>query len=289
MRAREKITVFWLEPSLESWTLKGERRLCSEAKNKHFWNRRGEKKRKSYFWQWRSKGEWLSEHFQGLGRLHCKSPKKEKKSISSVGTNWKGQDLQQRTAVLSTVLELRLYTVLIVSRSHGWLCLTVTSLLSSVPSFIGLLQHQRSNDTLFIRLFLMVCFIKMKKSEPVCDFFPADVTCRGDRRQQGGHKRRKTVSFLAADPPPISSLLSDRTLRHGWHRSRSRAPRSADMSHAAHSDLTTWSSLPSPAHPGTQWPATWAQVTAEKSHLTSFIQRGDCPPPHPHPLNIHSE
>lgn len=141
MRAREKITVFWLEPSLESWTLKGERRLCSEAKNKHFWNQRGEKKRKSYFWQWRSKGEWLSEHFQGLGRLSTANhQKKKKKSISSVGTNWKGQDLQRRTAVLSTVLELRLYTVLIVSRSHGWLCLTVTSLLSSVPSFIGLLQ-----------------------------------------------------------------------------------------------------------------------------------------------------
>lgn len=122
-----------------------------------------------------------------------------KKSISSAGNNRTRQDLQQRTAVLSAFWNAACTLCWLLNRSHGWLCLTVTSLLSSVPSFIALLQHQQSNGTLFIWPFLTVCFIKTKKAQPVCDF-PADVR-RGDKRQRGTYAR----GDYAAGPPPVSS------------------------------------------------------------------------------------
>lgn len=178
MRAREKVTVFWLE----SWTLKGERRLSSEATNKHFWNQRAKKGRviSSIEGQKVRGCRSISKAWVDMKLSRVNITTNHQKSISSGGNNWKRQDLQQRTAVLSTFWNYACTLCWLFSRSHGWLCLTVTSLLSSVPSFIGLIQRQQSKDTLFIWLFLMVCFIKTKKSEPVCDF-PADVKC-GDRR-----------------------------------------------------------------------------------------------------------
>lgn len=151
MRARESLLT---EPSLEWWSLKEKESFPLKPRTNISETRGG--KRKSYFWHWRSKGEGLSEHFQGLGRHETLrvniTTNHQKKHLFG----WQQSDTTGSAAKNScsvSVLELRLYTVLIVEQESR---LTVSD--SDITLVICSLFHRFTSASTIKRHFVHLAF-----------------------------------------------------------------------------------------------------------------------------------